>query len=112
MECIFCKIVKHEIGELIYEDEQIIAFHDIAPQAPHHILLVPKRHYATINDLTSKEALLLGHMIITAQSLAKKNELAENGYRLVFNCNPQGGQAVYHIHLHLLAGRQMHWPPG
>lgn len=112
MECIFCKIANGETGELIYQDDQIVAFDDITPQAPHHVLVVPKKHIATINDITKNDESLLGHMLFTAKEIAKKRSLAENGYRLVFNCNHQGGQAVYHIHLHLLAGRQMHWPPG
>lgn len=112
MDCIFCKIARGEMGELIYEDEQVIAFNDIAPQAPHHVLIVPKKHIATINDVTKADEPLLGHMIFVGKEIAKKNSLAEDGYRLVFNCNKHGGQAVYHIHLHLLGGRQMHWPPG
>lgn len=112
MDCIFCKIAQGKMGELIYQDEQVVAFNDIMPQAPHHVLVVPKKHIATINDATAQDENLLGHMIFVAQEIAKKRGLSQDGYRLVFNCNQHGGQAVYHIHLHLLAGRQMHWPPG
>ncbi|GAB3515352.1 histidine triad nucleotide-binding protein [Photobacterium alginatilyticum] len=113
MDCIFCKIASKEIpSTLLYEDEQIVAFHDNAPQAPTHILIIPHLHIATINDLEKQHSALIGHMILTATQLAKDLSLAEDGYRLVWNCNRQGGQAVYHIHLHLLGGRNMHWPPG
>ncbi|MCG7586931.1 histidine triad nucleotide-binding protein [Photobacterium sp. OFAV2-7] len=113
MDCIFCKIASKEIpSTLLYEDEQIVAFNDNAPQAPTHVLLVPHQHIETINDLGKQDSALIGHMILTATQLAKDLSLAEDGYRLVWNCNRQGGQAVYHIHLHLLGGRNMHWPPG
>lgn len=113
MDCIFCKIASKAIpSTLIYEDEQIVAFHDNDPQAPTHILIVPHQHIATINELDKGDSALIGHMILTATKLAKDLSLAEDGYRLVWNCNRQGGQAVFHIHLHLLGGRSMHWPPG
>lgn len=112
MDCLFCKIAKGEMGQLVYSDDQVVAFNDIDPKAPHHVLIVPKKHIATINDTTTDDENLLGHMIIVAKNIAKERGLSEDGYRLVLNCNQQGGQAVYHIHLHLLAGRQMHWPPG
>ncbi len=112
MECIFCQIAHGEMGELIYEDKQVVAFNDIDPQAPQHILIIPRHHIATINDTTASHNELLGHMVQVAKNLAQKQGIAETGYRLVFNCNKGGGQAVYHIHLHLLGGRQMSWPPG
>ena len=96
--------------DVVYEDESVLAFRDINPQAPVHILIIPKQHIKTLNDLDNTE--LAGHLIQTAAKLAKTEGLAEDGYRTLFNCNPQGGQEVYHLHLHLLAGRQMTWPPG
>lgn len=112
MECTFCKIAKGELGELIYEDDQVVAFNDITPQAPTHILIIPRRHISTINDTSQTDEQLLGHVITTAIQLARDNNMADAGYRLVLNCNRGGGQVVYHIHLHLLGGRQMNWPPG
>ncbi|MCW8931765.1 MAG: histidine triad nucleotide-binding protein [Gammaproteobacteria bacterium] len=111
--CLFCKIVEKTIpAKIAYEDEQIIAFHDIAPQAPIHILIIPKTHIATLNDFTEAQSQLLGHMMLTAKSLAHEMGVAEDGYRLNMNCNHHGGQTVFHTHLHLLAGRQFGWPPG
>lgn len=113
MNCIFCKIINRELpAKILYEDESLIAFNDIAPQAPCHILIIPKIHIATINDTNTNHQLLLGKMITVAKDLAADEGLAESGYRLVFNINQHGGQAVYHIHLHLLGGRQLAWPPG
>lgn len=112
-KCLFCKIANNEIpAKIAYEDSQIIAFHDIAPQAPIHILIIPKAHIATVNDFSENEANLLGHMMLTAKSLAHELGIAEDGYRLNVNCNHLGGQTVFHTHLHLLAGRQFGWPPG
>lgn len=111
MECIFCEIAKGKLGELIYEDNQTVAFHDITPQAPVHILIIPRRHIATVNDTSHLDEQLLGHMIITSTQLAQSNNIADIGYRLILNCNRGGGQAVYHIHLHLLGGQKMKWPP-
>ena len=96
----------------MYEEEKVVAFHDIAPKAPVHVLVIPRRHIATVNDTTEKDDELLGHMIQVAKKIAKEKEIADIGYRLLMNCNRGGGQAVYHIHLHLLGGRQMNWPPG
>ena len=96
--------------DVVYEDESILAFKDINPQAPVHILVIPKDHIATLNELTDTQ--LAGKLLQTAVELAKKEGLSEAGYRTVFNCNKQGGQEVYHLHLHLLGGRQMTWPPG
>ncbi|MDP3706344.1 MAG: histidine triad nucleotide-binding protein [Legionellaceae bacterium] len=113
MMCLFCKIAQGDIpATIVYEDSEIIAFHDIAPQAPTHLLIIPKEHIATLNDTNSNHEQLLGKLIITAKNLAQSQGLSEPGYRLVFNVNAHGGQAVYHIHLHLLGGRQLAWPPG
>lgn len=113
MDCLFCKICDGSIDtNIIYDDPQIMAFHDISPQAPTHILIIPKKHIATINDTDDNDELLLGRMILTAKKLSRKYDIANDGYRLVFNTNDKGGQTVHHIHLHMLGGRQMHWPPG
>ena len=112
-DCIFCKIVSGEIKtEFIHQDDQIVAFKDINPQAPTHIQIIPRRHIETILDLTEDDAGLVGHMLLTANKLAKDSGISQSGYRLVFNCKRDGGQEVYHIHLHLLGGRRMKWPPG
>ncbi len=96
--------------DVVYEDKSVLAFRDINPQAPVHILIIPKQHIKTLNELDNTE--LAGHLVQTAAKIAKAEGLAEDGYRTVFNCNANGGQEVYHLHLHLLAGRQMTWPPG
>jgi len=112
-DCLFCKIAAKQIpATVVYEDDDVIAFRDIAPQAPVHILTIPKRHVTTLNDATPADAGLLGKLILTAQGLAQKEGIAESGYRVAMNCNRDGGQTVFHIHLHLLGGRAMHWPPG
>ncbi len=111
--CIFCRIVAKEVDSRIaYEDEEVMAFHDINPQAPVHILVVPRRHIPTLNDATEAEQALLGKMVLVAQRLAKELGVAETGYRLVLNTNRGAGQSIFHIHLHLLGGRSFHWPPG
>lgn len=113
MDCLFCQIANGKIpATIVYEDETLICFKDINPAAPAHILLIPREHIATINDGKAEHEQLFGKMILKARDLAKQEQLADAGYRLVFNVNPGGGQAVYHIHLHLLGGRQMTWPPG
>jgi histidine triad (HIT) family protein len=113
MNCLFCKLAKGEINsDILYEDDEVIAFRDIHPQAPQHILVIPRRHIATLNDAGPADTALMGKLILTAQQVAKELDVAEDGYRLVMNCNGHGGQTVFHIHLHLLAGRSMHWPPG
>ncbi|RUR07939.1 histidine triad nucleotide-binding protein [Legionella sp. km772] len=113
MDCLFCKIAQGKIpASVIFEDADIMAFRDIKPQAPTHLLVIPKRHIATLNDVQNNDASLLGSMILCAKQLAKAEGLSEQGYRLVFNINSGGGQEVYHIHLHVLGGRQMTWPPG
>lgn len=112
-ECLFCKIATKQIpAQIVYEDESMLAFRDINPQAPTHLLVIPKRHVSTINDLVPADASLVGQMVLTAQRLAVKEGIGESGFRLTMNCNRDGGQTVYHIHLHLLGGRGMHWPPG
>lgn len=113
MDCLFCKIVSKEIAaKQVYEDEQVVAFHDIAPQAPHHILIIPKKHISTLNDFSEKDQSLIGYLVLVARNIAKDLDIHEQGYRVLMNCNQQGGQAVYHAHFHLLGGRQMGWPPG
>jgi len=111
--CLFCKIINKEIpAEIVFENKKILAFKDIDPQAPVHILVIPKEHIATINDFNDNHKELIGEILLTANKLASEYNIAEDGYRTVFNCNKKGGQVVYHIHLHLLGGRQMKWPPG
>ncbi len=110
-QCLFCKMVAGEIKpDVVFEDDTVLAFRDINPQAPVHLLIIPKRHIDTLNDLD--DTLLAGHLLQTAVKLAEQEGLAEDGYRTVFNCNRNGGQEVYHLHLHVLGGRQMEWPPG
>ncbi len=112
-DCLFCKMVSGEIEpDKVFESEELLAFRDINPQAPTHILVVPKKHIATTNDLTQADQNLVGQMVLAAQEIAAKEGVAESGYRLVLNCNQHGGQSVDHIHIHLLGGRQMMWPPG
>ena len=113
VDCLFCKIIGVNIpADRVFENERILAFHDINPQAPIHILIIPKLHISTLNDLQPEHSELTGELIRTASELAKKEGIAEAGYRTGFNCNDAGGQTVYHIHLHLLGGRTFGWPPG
>ena len=113
MSCLFCKMVEGEIPtNKVYEDDELLAFRDINPQAPTHILIIPKKHIATLNDTSADDQLLLGKIMLKARELATEEGLEDDGYRVVLNCNSHGGQSVYHIHLHLLGGRQMSWPPG
>ena len=112
-DCLFCKIAAREIpGDIIHEDERLVAFSDVNPQAPTHVLIVPRRHIATLNDLTDGDTDLVGAMVHLASRIAAQHGHAQAGYRTVFNCNAAAGQTVFHIHLHLLAGRDMTWPPG
>lgn len=112
-DCLFCNIVQKQIpANIVYDDEAMLAFRDVNPQAPVHLLVIPKQHVRTVNDLVAADEVLLGRMVLTAQRLAQAEGIAESGYRLVMNCNSDGGQTVYHIHLHVLGGRGMHWPPG
>ena len=108
MDCIFCKIVNGKIpSDVIYQDEELIAFRDINPVAPVHLLLIPKRHIASLARLDEADSSLMGHMVITASQLAKKEGIAERGYRLVVNSGKEGGQLVPHLHMHLIGGRQL-----
>ena len=112
-ECLFCSIIAGDIpADKIYEDDDMLAFNDIGAQAPHHFLVIPKKHISTLNDTNNSDAALLGKLSLTASKIAKQLGFAETGYRVVMNCNEQGGQSVYHIHLHCLGGRDLSWPPG
>ncbi|MBI5641042.1 MAG: histidine triad nucleotide-binding protein [Nitrospirae bacterium] len=112
-DCLFCKIVQKKLpARIIYEDEHSLAFEDINPQAPLHVLVVPKKHIPTTLEITIEDNALVGHLFQVANRLAKERNIAERGFRLVMNTNPESGQTVYHIHLHVLGGRTMHWPPG
>ena len=112
-DCLFCRIIRHEIPASIeYEDEHVLAFNDINPQAPTHVLIVPKRHIATLSDLGAEDDQLLGEIVRRAAAIAQARGIAAGGFRTVFNTNRDAGQTVFHIHLHLLGGRSMAWPPG
>lgn len=112
-DCIFCKIAKKEApAKIIYEDDEIVAFDDLHPKAPHHKLIIPRKHIATLNDVDEKDSNLMGHMLLVAKKLAKQLGIDEEGYRVLMNVNRGGGQLVFHIHLHLIGGRPMSWPPG
>jgi histidine triad (HIT) family protein len=113
MPTLFTKIIHREIpAKIVFENEQVLAFEDIHPQAPHHILIVPKKEIPTINDLDRESAPLVGELFLAAKAIASQLGVAEQGYRVVMNCNQDGGQTVFHLHLHFLAGRALHWPPG
>ena len=110
--CLFCQIASRERpGKIVYEDEQSVAFEDIHPKAPIHILIVPRRHLATLLDASEADNALLGHLLSVANRIARQIGIADRGFRLVINCNSEGGQAVYHLHLHLLGGRPLGWHP-
>ncbi|SFV69258.1 Bis(5'-nucleosyl)-tetraphosphatase (asymmetrical) [hydrothermal vent metagenome] len=110
-DCLFCQIIKDTIpAKKLYEDDEILAFYDVSPQAPTHFLVIPKEHISTLNDTQNKE--LIGKLSIVASKIATNLGFAKKGFRVVMNCNEDGGQTVYHIHLHCLAGRQLTWPPG
>ena len=112
-ECLFCKIINRELkAEIIFENSKVIAFKDVNPQAPFHALVVPKKHFQTLNHITEDYVNLLGELIFIASKIATSEGYSDEGYRTVFNCNEMGGQTVYHIHLHILAGRKLVWPPG
>jgi histidine triad (HIT) family protein len=112
-DCLFCKIIAGHIpGAIVHQDETLVAFKDVNPQAPLHVLIVPRKHIATINDLEPGDDALVGSMFRRAAALAKEHGYDERGYRTVFNTNREAGQTVFHIHLHLLAGRGLNWPPG
>ncbi|MBF0980866.1 MAG: histidine triad nucleotide-binding protein [Clostridiales bacterium] len=111
-DCVFCKIVDSQIpANKVYEDEYVICFHDLEPQAPVHVLLIPKRHFASLNAITEDDGEMLGHLLAVVPKIAKELEL-DNGYRLVCNCGEDGFQSVQHLHFHLLGKRKMTWPPG
>lgn len=113
MSTIFKKIIDKEIpAKIVYEDDEILAFEDISPVAPIHILIIPKIEIRTLNNLEDADALIMGKLILAAKKIATQNGIAEDGYRLVFNCNENGGQTVFHIHCHLIGGRVLDWPPG
>ena len=112
-ECIFCKVVRGEVGKLVYEDDQVAAFDDLNPQAPVHVLIVPKKHIEKLADVQNGEdTSLLGHILVVANHLAAERGTAERGYRVVVNNGPAAGQSVWHLHFHLLGGRAFGWPPG
>ena len=112
-DCIFCKIISGDIpADIIYQNDDVLAFRDLNPQAPTHVLIIPKRHISTINDLQPEDAELVGKMYLAAKQIAKEEGIDEFGYRAVMNCNAGAGQTVFHIHLHVLGGRGMSWPPG
>ena len=111
--CLFCKIIAGEIpGKVLYQDDTLVILADINPQAPTHALVVPRRHVATLNDLTPEDDGLIGEMTRRAAAFAREQGVADQGYRTVFNCNADAGQTVFHIHMHVLGGRRMGWPPG
>lgn len=112
-DCIFCKIIAGEIpSKKVYEDDKVFAFEDINPEAPVHVLIVPKTHIANINELSEKHENLIGHIFIVSKRIAGEYNIEDNGYRVVTNCGKDGGQTVDHIHFHLLGGRNLNWPPG
>ena len=112
-DCLFCKIIAGEIpSNKVYEDDAVYAFHDINPAAPVHILVIPKKHLSAVNAASEEDQALLGHLLLKANAIAAEQGLAEEGFRYVINTGDKGGQTVYHLHLHILGGRQMNWPPG
>ena len=112
-DCLFCKIVSGDIpATIVHRDDRLIVFRDINPQAPMHVLIVPRRHIASVNDLAAEDDDLVGEMVRLAGAIARQHGHADRGYRTVFNCNADAGQTVFHLHLHLLGGRAMSWPPG
>jgi histidine triad (HIT) family protein len=112
-ECIFCQIADGKGGtQVVYQDDRVIGFKDIRPRAPVHLLLIPRKHIATLLELQTDDEQLVGHVFCVASSLAREQGIAEKGFRVVVNCGPDAGQSVYHIHFHLMAGRPFTWPPG
>jgi histidine triad (HIT) family protein len=112
-DCLFCRIVRRESpASIVYEDERVLAFNDINPQAPTHVLLVPKRHIGSLNELNEDDDTIVGELVRRAADIARTRGISERGFRVVFNTNRDAGQSVFHIHLHLLGGRGMRWPPG
>jgi len=112
-DCLFCKIAAGEIpANIVHQDDDTVAFEDINPQAPHHLVIIPRQHIATVNDLEPEHEALFGKLAATAKTLAAERGFEQSGYRLVINCNSAAGQTVFHIHMHLLGGRNLSWPPG
>ena len=112
-DCLFCKIIRREIpASIVYEDERVLAFNDINPQAPTHVLVVPKQHIPSLNELAAGDDQIVGEVVRRAAAIARERGVSAGGFRTVFNTNKDAGQTVFHIHLHLLGGRSMHWPPG
>ncbi len=112
-DCLFCKIAAGKIpSAAVYADDEFYAFRDVNPMAPTHILIVPRRHIAKLTDASASDASLIGKMVLKANEIARKEGIADDGFRFVLNCGLQGGQSVYHVHLHILGGREMTWPPG
>jgi len=112
-DCLFCKVARHDLPSKIeYEDDRVVAFHDIGPQAPTHLLIIPKKHLATLNEISEADADLFGHLILKASELARRLGHGDTGYRLVANCQADAGQSVFHVHFHILGGRRFTWPPG
>jgi histidine triad (HIT) family protein len=112
-DCIFCKIAEKKIpSKIVYEDDAVVAFEDLSPQAPVHTLIIPKKHIATLQDAGDEDLALFGRIVKAANEIAREKGIAERGFRLVANCGEESGQSVFHIHFHLLGGRPMHWPPG
>ena len=113
MPTLFTKIIRREIpAKIVYENDQVLAFEDIHPQAPHHVLIIPKIEIPTLNDLTRENVSCIGELFLAAKEIAAQRGVSESGYRVVMNCNGDAGQTVFHIHLHFLAGRSLSWPPG
>jgi histidine triad (HIT) family protein len=113
MSCLFCRIIAGEIpGKFLYQDERLVVLQDVSPQAPLHALVIPRKHIATLNDLSPEDDGLVGEMLRRAAAVAQEQGVAQRGYRSVFNCNSEAGQTVLHIHLHVIGGRPMAWPPG
>lgn len=111
--CIFCKIISKEIpSKIVYEDDEVLSFHDINPQAPVHVLLIPKKHIPSLAEITENDQAILGKLLISASKIAKKLGISEDGYRLVINTNRDAQQTVFHVHIHIIGGRPMSWPPG
>ena len=112
-DCLFCKILEGEIpADIVFENDDVLAFRDVNPEAPTHILIIPRQHISTVNDLTDNHELIMGKLFSVAKIIAAREGVSDDGYRMVVNCNEKAGQTVFHIHMHLLAGRSMTWPPG
>ena len=112
-DCLFCKILSGDVpADIVYESETAVAFRDIHPHAPSHVLIIPRKHVATINALETDDAQLVGELFLAAKQIARQEGIAERGYRVAMNCNAAAGQTVFHLHLHLLGGRDLRWPPG